>query len=83
MDEEKKEYGFVGTVTISSEEYRDLIERAIDAENDASKQRDKWFEEYKQTEKLRKKLINFEDFLKSKEEAYEMYMAWKTERGDL
>ena len=83
MDEEKKVYGFVGTVTISSEEYRDLIERAINSENEATRQREKWYEEYKLTEKLKKKLKNFEDFLKSEEEAYAMYMVWKTESGDL
>lgn len=83
MDKEKKTYDFTGTATISTEEYRDLIERAINAENEVKRQNDKWYEEYKIAEALRKQINSFEDFLKSEEEAYAMYMVWKTERGDL
>lgn len=83
MNEEKKTYDFTGTVTISTEEYRELIERAIRSEIEARDQSTKWYEEYKRVAELQKKNSRFEEFIKSDADTYAMYMVWKTERGDM
>lgn len=45
MNEEKKTYA-PGTVTISSEEYRDILTEAFDAKKDMDKWYTKYWEEY-------------------------------------
>lgn len=45
MNEEKKTYA-PGTVTISSEEYRDVLTEAFDAKKDMDKWYTKYWEEY-------------------------------------
>jgi hypothetical protein len=89
MDEEKKTYDFTGTVTISTEEYRDLIERAIRSELEAEKSRSDWFKEYNRADLAEKKFADtskgfkeLAEFIKSDEDTYAMYMAWKAERGE-
>ena len=46
MDEEKKTYA-PGTVTISSEEYRDILTEAFDAKKDTEKWNTKYWDEYR------------------------------------
>ena len=82
MNEEKKTYDFTGTVTISTEEYRELIERAIRSEIEARGQSTKWYEEYKRVAELQKKNSRFEEFIKSDEDAYAMYTTWLAGREE-
>ena len=88
--EEKKTYVVTGTVTIGTDEYRDLIEKAIRFEIAAEKERDAWWKEYNRADKAEKemhethkKLEALEAFLKSDAEVYGMYMVWMAERGEL
>lgn len=46
LEEEKKEYPVSGTVTISCEEYRDLIGHIYELKAKAQKEHDDWYEEY-------------------------------------
>lgn len=69
--DERKEYSVVGTVTIGTDEYRDLIEALKDAQKDAEKERRDWLEQYNKANKLEKenkellaKLEKYEAFIK-------------------
>ena len=50
--DEKKTYPVVGTVTISTEEYRDLITGLAEAKMDAEKKNSRWCDEYNRARKL-------------------------------
>lgn len=71
MDEEKKVYSVVGTVTIGTDEYRDLVEASITQEARAEDYRNKYWAEQskvskleKQVEALRAKIEKCEKFIK-------------------
>ena len=73
--EEKKTYSVVGTVTISTDEYRDLIREKFEAEKEAEYQRHRWYTEYEAKQKLEEenkkltdKLTKLERYLKDNEE---------------
>ncbi len=53
MNEEKKTYA-PGTVTISSEEYRDILTEAFDAKTEADKRCTQYWEEYREKCNLEK-----------------------------
>lgn len=72
MDENKKEYTVVGTVTIGTDEYRELVESRIIQERRADEYRDKyWSEQAKvksleaQVEALKSRIAKCEKFLKN------------------
>ena len=44
--EEKKEYSIIGTVTIGTDEYRDLLQEKFDAQKLESDWHTKWYNEY-------------------------------------
>ena len=74
MNEEKKTYSVVGTVTIGTDEYRDLIIEKCKAEREADRQRTEWYNEYTRAEKLvakntklSEKLDSLEKFIKELE----------------
>lgn len=54
--EEKKTYSVVGTVTIGTDEYRDLIEGLCEAKKETDKVRDMWLGEYNKARKLEPEL---------------------------
>lgn len=71
MEENKKEYQIIGTVTIGTDEYRDLIEAVKDAQREKDEQRNKWYEQYrkaneleKENEELKERLNKYEAFIK-------------------
>ena len=78
MEEEKKTYA-PGTVTISSEEYRDILTEAFDAKKDAEKWNTKYWDEYRakrnleeENAKLREQVAKLEKELASVKEESEM-----------
>ncbi len=50
--DEKKEYGVIGTVTIGTDEYRDLIEEKYEAVREKEEQSSRWYEQYSKAQKL-------------------------------
>lgn len=71
MDENKKEYSVIGTVTIGTDEYRDLLEDKFRAEKEKSEWHDKWYKEYcgkgdleKENKKLKEDLDKLKEFIK-------------------
>lgn len=71
MEENKKEYQVIGTVTIGTDEYRDLIEAVKDAQRAQDEQRDKWYEQYRKANELEKE----NEELKVKLEKYERFIS--------
>ena len=69
MDEKK--YSVVGTVTIGTDEYRDLIENCVQNEASASEYRSKYWKE----EEEKKKLIVEVADLKTKLDQFNKYFA--------
>lgn len=51
---ENKDYEFKGTVTISTQEYRDLLHAVYKSENEADRQRDNYWSERSKVSKLEK-----------------------------
>lgn len=54
--DEKKQYSVVGQVTISTEEYRDLIEGKFTAENDRDDYRSRYWKEQDVSKKAQEKV---------------------------
>lgn len=81
---EKKEYETKGTVTISTEEYRDLIAMNYELQHRGQKEHDDWYKEYNERRdfenkyrELNKKWSLFQDFLSDHltvKEDWENYM---------
>lgn len=70
MDENKKEYSVVGTVTIGTDEYRDLLTEKFEADKARSEWHDKWYQEYcakgeleRECKKLKEELDKLKKFL--------------------
>ena len=83
MNEEKKTYSVVGTVTIGTDEYRDLITEKCKAEREADRQRDDWYKEYTRAQKLEEKnrelsekLDSLEKYIKenNEEDSFELWL---------
>lgn len=71
MEENKKEYPVLGTVTISTEEYRDLITEKYEALKDKQEESERWYREYsraneaeRQFNELKKKIEQYEEIVK-------------------
>lgn len=86
MGEERKEYSIVGTVTIGTDEYRDLIEACKDLEKKADENSDKWYREYSRAIQLEKELNSVKDklekykkFIDANKEKYELWIIKDTE----
>ena len=90
MNEEKKTYSVVGTVTIGTDEYRDLIIEKCKAEREADRQRTEWYNEYTRAEKLvakntklSEKLDSLEKYIKenNEEDSFELWLL-RISRGE-
>ncbi len=87
--DEKKTYDFKGTVTISTEEYRDLIEKCAELKADYSKRNSDYYEEYrkrqdleKQLKEMQEELINLRRYVNAKEEtrlAFKLFLVEEKE----
>ena len=69
--EEKKEYSVVGTVTIGTDEYRDLITSKFEAERARQEEHDHWYKCYceknrieEENKKLKEELDRVKNFIK-------------------
>lgn len=51
MEENKKEYSVVGTVTIGTDEYRDLLTEKFEAIKARDEEHDRWYQQYKEAQK--------------------------------
>ena len=85
--DEKKTYSVVGTVTIGTDEYRDLIENLKDALADAEKRRSEWWAQYNKANELEKelkdvleKLKELEAFVRSDEAVSTKFKLWRLEQ---
>ena len=54
--EERKEYTVVGTVTIGTDEYRDLLTDKFNAEKKADEEHDRWYKEYCEKREIQNEL---------------------------
>lgn len=50
--EEKKKYSVMGTVTIGTDEYRDLLTEKFEAQKEASENNTRWYEQYNKARNL-------------------------------
>ena len=85
--DEKKKYAVVGTVTIGTDEYRDLIESLKDAQKDAEKSNSARWEQYSRAQKFEcelkaalEKLNELEAFVKSDEAVSAKLKLWRIEQ---
>ena len=86
---EEKQYEYKGTVTISTEEYKDLIKGVFEAEKNADSYRSRYWEEQSKTTKLEDKVkaqekavAHYRDFVNSDSEivqAYKLFLIHKKE----
>ena len=87
---EKKDYEVKGTVTISTEEYRDLIVSAIEQEKEADRYRSQYWEESSKRSKaeealkpMREKYELLLTFINDSEERVKDYKFWLAQRVPL
>lgn len=83
----EKDYEIKGTVTISTEEYRDLINEACTLRAKGQKEHDDWYDEYNKRRELESKLSKcetkiqeFNDWLNSDDSARTKFKLWKVEK---
>lgn len=88
-NEEKKEYETKGTVTISTEEYRDLITAAIELKAKGQREHDDWYKEYSartelegKLKKAEEKLQRFEDWMDSDNSLRPKFRLWQLENSE-
>lgn len=62
-DEDKKEYPSLGTVTISTDEYKDLIQRIADLKVKGQREHDDWYSEKRRADALDEDLREAEAFI--------------------
>ncbi len=84
---EEKKYDVQGTVTISTEEYRDLIVSAIEQGKEADKYRSQYWDEVNKRSELETKLKASEErcdtykkFINADEERFKDYKFWLAQR---
>lgn len=84
---EKKEYEVKGTVTISSEEYRDILDNICELKIYAQREHDDWSKEYsranelkREIEKLNKKIEELNEWFDDTPEAKQMFKEWRLEQ---
>ena len=85
--DEKKTYTVVGTVTIGTDEYRDLIENLKEAQHEATENRSAKWESQAKAQKLEaelktvlEKLNELEAFVKSDEAVSTKFKLWRIEQ---
>lgn len=71
MEENKKVYSVIGTVTIGTDEYRDLIAEKFAAEKEKTEWHNKWYDEYcakgkleNECKKLKEELDKCKNYIK-------------------
>lgn len=52
MEENTKKYDIIGTVTIGTDEYRDLLTEKFNAEKEKTEWHDKWYKEYTERSRI-------------------------------
>lgn len=90
MDDNKKVYAVVGTVTIGTDEYRDLLTEKFEAQQSANEERDRWYKAYneknvltEENKKLKERLNQLEQYIKDNNEQDKLEL-WivRTMRGE-
>lgn len=79
MNEERKKYEVIGTVTIGTDEYRDLLEDKFQAQKDRDYYSSKYWEEYKKVGELEKKIKS----LQTQNDQYAKFIAENDEKDKL
>lgn len=89
MAEEQKQYEVKGTVTISTEEYRDLITEKFEANSEKSNYMHRFWDEQNVTSELKDKVKalesgqkNYRDFVNSSPEITALYKQWLVSKQD-
>lgn len=87
MDDEKKEYSFIGKVEIGTDEYRDLIETNAELKAKCDEQNSKYWDMYRHSDKLKdelkaakEKLADLQGFIESSEEIKAKYRLYLVEK---
>lgn len=87
MDDEKRNYSVIGTVSIGTDEYRDLIEAVKNAEAKLEKKESEYWEQYRKTNKaevelkdIKEKYSKYSDFISGSEEIKAKYKLWLIEK---
>ena len=90
--DEKKTYSVIGNVTIGTDEYRDLIERALEAEKEVSDFRSRYWnkeseakEMSKKNKELEEKLATYREFIALSEDntaAFKMFTFTKKQQEE-
>ena len=93
-EDERKEYPVVGSVTLSTEEYTDLVSALFKARRKADKEHDDWYDAYKEHNKTKDKVKELEktiesiktknaelmEWLSTSEELSAKFRLWKNEK---
>jgi len=85
-EREQKEYEKKGEVTISTDEYRDLIWEVADLREKGQKEHDDWYKEYRKCQDLEKQLTACSERLTEIEtwmaesDLYKSFKAWKVDK---
>ena len=84
---EKKDYETKGTVTISTDEYRDMIRQMYDLHRAGQKEHDDWYQMMKERDSYKdkyetdhKRLVEFDAWLEDDGESKTKFKLWKVEK---
>ena len=81
-EDERKEYPVVGSVTLSTEEYTDLVSALFKARKKADKEHDDWYDEYKEHGKTKDKVKELEERINNLQNRVSEFMEWMINTRD-
>ena len=89
VEKEEKNYEVHGTVTISTEEYRDLIQGMCELREKGQREHDDWYKEYSRANDLEKrlkaceeKLTEINEWFDSDDSLRPKFRLWKMEKSE-
>ncbi len=83
MDETRRTYDFQGQVTISSQEYADLVHDLYEARLEKEKEHNRWYEEYRKNSDLDDSIKELESKVESQERAISHYRDFVNSSDDI
>lgn len=82
-DDERKEYPVVGSVTLSTEEYTDLVRALFKTRKKADSEHNDWYNEYKDHETTKKKVKELEERINNLQNRVSEFTEWINTRDEL
>lgn len=82
-NEERIDYNVQGTVTISTQEYRDLLDRITELKIAGQKEHDDWYSVYKERDSCKEELNKLKEDNIALSEEIKQFKSWLSQNDEL